>query len=262
MSPGPNHGSGFFVEDIMDIFEFGDAKLRAQDIDPLYRAIVECGWSLTKRCQFTFAFVTFDHAGLAAKIVTGPSIDYWPRMMEAARGKIRGAPRRYFFTRLAEPTLAEIRDGYIGATNIMRSLKGTYADAVDEMKKWPYYGPTAYFKMADMAERVCGVPIDFSAVTPAQLASNAMVAKGVAKALTPTLNTPERLLAAMARYKWATLAPPHYDRPLNAQEFETILCYYSHDDGKNRHLPGMDIQNILAELKGWGKTAEELCSQL
>jgi hypothetical protein len=185
-------------------------------------------------------------------------------MMEAAQSKVRGAPRRYFFPHLAVPVLAQIREDYRhSATRVMRSLKGTYDDAVAEMKKWPYYGPTAYFKMADMAERVCGIPIDFSAVTPAQLASNAMVAKGVAKAQAASgYDTSEALLAAMARYKWATKAPPHYDRSLNAQEFETILCYYSHDDGKNKHLPGMDIENIKAELTGWGKTAKELASCL
>lgn len=248
----------------MNILEFGDAKLALQDIDPLYRALRQLkGWSQSRLCEFTLAFVSFDHAGLACEICETPS--YWDGMLLAAKSKVRGAPRRYFFPRVAEPAIRELIGRYGTARNALAALAGPYAQAEQVMATWPYYGPTAWFKMADMAERVCGIPIDFSAVGMRDIMSNAMVTKGVHKAMKSLdLTRPEQLLRAMRNHKWRTLAGPLFDRRLNIQEFETILCYYSHDDGKNKHLPGMDIENIIGELQGWGPLSRRLikCIQL
>lgn len=51
---------------------------------------------------------------------------------------------------------------------------------------------------------------------------------------------------ALARFK----APPFNDRPLNFQEFETILCKWkSHQNG---HYPiGKDIEEISHTLDQW-----------
>lgn len=65
----------------MNIFEFGDAKLRCRDIDPLYFALVKL--SLRQRRLFTMSLVMFDHAGLAAQITE--SSDFY-KAMHAARG--------------------------------------------------------------------------------------------------------------------------------------------------------------------------------
>lgn len=243
------------------VFEFGDAKLRLKDIDPLYYALEKSDWSHEKKCAFTLAFVSFDLAGLACQIISKK--DFWKAMHDAMDQTKRGAPRRYFRGDGGHAALHYIDAIYSTPTRALEMLAGTFNEAEHEMYGWPLYGPTAYFKLADMAERVCGVPVDFSVVTPKQLMSNSMVTKGVHKAMDASgFNTPEELFEAMRKYKWATKAGPDFKRKLNMQEFETILCYYSHDDGKNKHLPGMDIENIRAELTGWGKTADYLISLL
>ena len=53
------------------------------------------------------------------------------------------------------------------------------------------------------------------------------------------------------------LAPPFYDRPVNIQEVETVLCkfkaHYKH------HYPmGNDSYHIRQALVGWGDLAQEL----
>jgi hypothetical protein len=241
----------------MNVLEFGDAKLALQDIDPLYRALKEMKWPRQKLCEYTLAFVSFDHAGLACWVCEHDN--FWTGMTNAAENKLRGAPRRYFFPRVATPAVRTLRDRYGSAKTALDALAGPYAQAEALLRTWPHYGPTACFKLCDMAERVCGVNVDFSMVTPEQLMSNKMVTKGVYKAMHSLgVDSPNSLFRAMRRHPWRTLAGPGFDRPLNMQEFETILCYYSHDDGKNKHLPGMDIENICGELFGWGKIAERL----
>lgn len=249
----------------MDIFEFGDAKLAAKDIDPLYYALHHSGWPREKLCRYTLAFVSFDLAGLACQVVDAGKKNFWDAMRTAGAGKLRGAPRRYFFPKLVDDTMHLLEKEYLDAERCLDALRGPFAQAEREMSWWPYYGPTAIFKLCDMAERVCGVPVDFSSVTPKQLMSNSMVTKGVDKAMVGLFKDgtdPAELFELMRKYRWKTKAGPDYLRKLNMQEFETILCYYSHDDGKNKHLPGMDIENIRAELTGWGKTAEGLIACL
>lgn len=252
---------------LMNVFEFGDAKLRLKDIDPLYWAVHNAGMDEVWKCAYTVAFVTFDLAGLAASITDtwegGKRTwrAYWGAMHMAVDQTKRGAPRRYFRGQVAHEALYWLEARYGNPVKMLAALKGTFNEAEAEMKAWPQFGPTAYFKLADMAERVCGVPIDFEVITPKQLMSNVQVTKGVVKALEdmPVLTrTAEDLFESMRRYKWATKAGPGYDRKLGMQEFETILCYYSHDDAHNRHMPGMDIHNIAAELGGWGATADKL----
>lgn len=245
------------------VFEFGDAKLRLKDIDPLYYALHKSGRSRDWLCAYTFAFVSFDLAGLACQIMedAGNSIGkrYWKAMHKAMDQTKRGAPRRYFRQQLGHDALTFIEKRHGTAVSALTSLAGTFWDAQDEMKRWPQYGPTAYFKMADMAERVCGVPIDFNVITMRELMSNVQVTKGVEKAMRASgIESPDALRAAMEKYKWATKAGPDFKRKLNMQEFETILCYYSHDDAHQKHWPGDDIHNIAAELRGWGATAEHL----
>lgn len=247
----------------MNVFEFGDAKLRLKDIDPLYYAIHQMDWTQEQRCRYTLAFVSFDLAGLACRIFDAGPKKFWPAMRDAMDQTLRGAPRRYFRGNAGHTALDTLRLRYSTPERALKALSGTFADAEAEMTHWPLYGPTAYFKLADMAERVCGIPISFADVTPKQLMSNAMVTKGVNKAMEDFgWKNPEDLFIFMRKHKWATKAGPDFKRKLNMQEFETILCYYSHDDGKNKHLPGMDIENIRAELSGWGKTADALISKL
>lgn len=247
----------------MDIFEFGDAKLRANDLDPLYTAVVNTKMTAADRKRYTLAEVTFDLAGLAADITEAGSGKFWQAMHDAATQTKRGAPRRYFRGQVAHVALDKLEATYGTGEGCIDALKGDYVDvAVIIKRNFPQYGPCAAFKLADMAERVCGNKIAFGEVTAKQLCSNSQVQKGFDKACVVLGLDTDKLLPAMARYKWATLASPRYDRPLNQQEFETLLCYYSHDDAHNKHMPGMDSPGIEAELVGHGKLAQKLIQNL
>lgn len=252
----------------MTIFEFGDAKLRAVDLDPLYTAVHRSGWSHTDRCRFTLAEVAFDLAGKAADVVEDcrgeDGTAFWTAMHSAADDTARGAPRRYFRGSKCHHALERMEELYGDARHALQSLAGNFQHARDVVcDLWPLWGPTAAFKIADMAERVCGIKVDFAAVGEEQICSNAQVRKGWDKAAAVLGCVPASGLSLLLRaHPWATLASPRYDRTLNAQEWETLLCYYSHDDATNRHLPGMDRVGIADELWDHGKLAAELIERL
>lgn len=249
----------------MTIFEFGDAKLRANDLDPLYTAVHRSTLSLADRCRFTLAEVSFDLAGKAADVVEqaqGEQGDaFWAAMHDAADDTARGAPRRYFRGEKCHDAISWMAGVYPDALDALNALRGTFQYAHELVcDTWPLWGPTAAFKISDMAERVCGVAIDFSAVGEEEICSNVQVRKGwdKAKAILGVAD----LGVALREHAWETLASPRYDRPLNAQEWETLLCYYSHDDATNRHMPGMDRVGIADELWDHGRLAGELIELL
>lgn len=245
----------------MNIFQFGDAKLALKDLDPLYTALHDTKMAAAARKRFTLAEVAFDLAGLAAQITEAP--DFWQAMHNACAQTLRGAPRRYFRGAVAFAALDTLQARYGTGEAVIDALQGTFEEVQALIcGTFPQFGPCAAFKLADMAERVCGNKIDYSQVTAKQICSNSQVLKGYRKAAANLGVADEALLGLLKKHKWKTKASPRYDRPLNAQEFETILCYYSHDDGKNKHMPGMDSEGIEAELKGHGKLAERLIYNL
>lgn len=217
--------------------------------------------------MYTFAFVAFDHAGLAAKIVEGTGFKvsrFWEQMRIANdRESVRGQPRRYFRGDKATKALNKLESMYLTPLNALRALAGDY-DVAKELivLDWPHFGPTAAWKMCDMAERVCSIPVMFNRVTLDDIITNEQVRKGVEKAIANEGESYIDFEKALMNYKWASRAPPRYDRALNAQEWETILCYYSHDAATNKHLPGMDKQNIRKELDGWGHLAVEITREI
>lgn len=245
----------------LTIFEFGDAKLRANDLDPLYTALYRTKLPHAVLCAYTIAEVMFDHAGLAARIAE--SKDFWQACTAAAQQPLRGAPRRYFRGPLALQAIEVLRHRYLTPVKAVEALWGPFAYVNKYIcANWPQFGPCAAFKLADMVERVCLQPIDFSACTAAEVCNSRQVQQGFDKACQVLGIAPAALLPTMQRYKWATLASPRYDRPLNAQEFETLLCYYSHNPARSKHLPGMDIVGISSELEGYGRLARKLQSNL
>lgn len=232
----------------MNILEFGDAKLLAEDVDPLYIALHQAQLPLSVRRRFTLAEVAYDDAGIAAQIASAPSKQFWERMAAAASEKKRGSPRRYFFPTVALSWIDWARGRYGTGEMAVASLAGMFADVKREMKPWNGWGPCAMFKLADMAERVCHNQIDFSAVGEREICSNGQVKKGWDKAAASLHVKPSELLDRLRAHNWATEAPPDYYRSLNAQEWESIVCYYSHDDKTSKHLPGMDRIGIIKEL--------------
>lgn len=234
----------------MSVFEFGDAKLKLADIDPLYNALWKAGWPMERVSRYILAFVAFDLAGLAGQIVDRGPHQFWHAMHEAADQTKRGSPRRYYRGRAAHDSIDALRTRYSTAEKALFALEGDFAHASAEVgAHWPGWGPTAAWKIADMAERCRGVYIDFSGFGWDQLLSNDMVRKGFDKACEISACDAESIRIQLTSYPWVGEAPGIPGKPIGPQEIETILCYYSHDWKTNKHMPGMDRSNIIAELR-------------
>lgn len=247
---------------------FGAALLRTNDLDPVYVLLGRAQLPTSPLQRWCLAYWMFYHAGVASRIAE--STDFWATVDQAFHEKWpRGAERRHFRTQRAwnsvqwmktrgtpEDLLAQwfakIEDGPLTFQTVSRRVRTT-----------PEFGPWIAFKVADMAERVLGIPIDFADCTLGIYREPAKGAALIAYGDETRAVSPEDLAQIVQSLiaEWSSwLAPPSYTRPVNVQEIETILCKYkSHVHG---HYPvGKDTREVHEALNGWGELAEHLRRQ-
>lgn len=231
------------------VFDFGKALLRSGDLDPAYIMLTGAGLDSDLLKRWCLAYWCFYHAGTATRIVDGPSQSFHRRMRQACEERWpRGTERRHFRGRTSSE-----------ATEYLRSLGpperivdamvrgGTFAEVSASVRAFPYFGPWIAFKVADMAERVLGLSVDFSDCElgiyrePARGA--ALVVAGDPDAEVDVGRVVRNLVRRFQKFK----APPALDRLVNMQEVETILCKYkSHVGG---HYPiGKDTKEMREAL--------------
>jgi len=239
----------------LDIVTFGRQLVTTGDLDPMYIALYEAELDEPLLARWLIAYWCFYHAGVASRIAEAPN---WADALEQAHREKwpRAAERRHFRGETSRKTVEWMR----GRTwfGLWQECKGccTFADVQTRVGAWPGFGPWAIFKAADMLERVAGVPIDFDMELD--------IYKEPAEAA--RMIDPNRTATEIARFVCKQMAdltaPPRHDRPLNAQEGETILCKWkSHVHG--RYPMGKDSRELKHALSDeWGPLAKQLRAKL
>lgn len=242
-----------------DIFSFIQRKLVIDDVEPMYTAIVRSKLPLRVRQQLCFGEGLADHLGLAAKM--GEAKDFWKAANDFNNQGQRGGARRHFRNPVAKAALKVMEKRFPDLSDFFKQMPPIFYDAREYIMDLPQLGPFSAFKIADMAERTCGVKVDFSNVGlrdfskfPQRGASVAADYLGLTE-----LTGVEDLYTKLLRHKWKRQAPPHYDRPLNAQELETMFCNYGHSKW---HPPGYEAKELYKMLEGYGVLAERIRSNL
>lgn len=128
-----------------------------------------------------------------------------------------------------------------------------YQSCVDRIQEIPMFGPWISWKACDMGERVLGFKVDFS---QASLAIYRDPRQGAALLLYGDWqhSISDRDLTRIAQgvvRQFNYLAPPRYDRRLNIQEAETVLCKYK-AYWKGSYWVGKDIKDVTESLEEAG----------
>lgn len=261
----------------LGIIKFGKALLETGDLDPIYIMLWKAKDKLghNKLYRWLLAYWWFYHAGVASTISALDGLGFYERALRLAqtKGTPRGTERRHFRGQACVNSIDWFSDHCVRPESAVERLIER-CDSVDDVlhfvkNKWPLFGPWIGFKIADMLERLDIAPIKFPIKTldmysePTKGA--ALAAKRFPKLWSENQDDPppdttdvvKHLIKVFSKYK----APPRYERPVNVQEIETILCKWkSHLNG---HYPvGKDTKEIKHALRGWGKTAEMLRSYL
>ncbi len=237
----------------MDIYQFGREKLAARDIEPRATGVVKLKLGQPTTRRFVFAQSLFDHAGESAMIAEAGSEAFWDAAQERFHKGKRGGSRSKFRGQRCVDAMRTIQSRFPRIEDFFDTLRGDFRQVSARIQELPQYGPWCAFMLCDQAERMCKCKVDFSRVRVSDMVGLAVHGAGIAAA---RLNTsPEALLDDMKRHPWPSFATPMEDRPLNAQEIETLFCDYSHQPWQ---CAGSSARTVRYELIGYGKLAERL----
>lgn len=252
--------------------DFGHDLIITQDLDPIYTIAAASSMPDDILKRWLLAYWCYYHAGAASYVAEGKSSQFYARMWEGSgldgdEKWPRGMERRYFYGQQAANLLNGLED-FGGPEKVVDAMVGhqdfqSIAVAVEEFTG---FGPWMAWKIADMAERVLYYDVDFSDTSLAIYKDPVM---GAAFILTGDKNyaiSGEELASVVADMESQLShlnAPPYYDRPVNIQEIETVLCKYkAHCYGF--YPLGNDTHHIHKgfEKRNWGDLAGELHKHL
>lgn len=250
----------------MSIEEFGKGLLGTNDLDPIYvmlhGAYKNGAMTRDQLEAWCFAYWCFYHSGTCSAIVSAP--DFWDAMAEAADNPCklwsRGTERRHFRGDKCTQAVAWLRGRYDTPGEAIEAVTApTFTAISNKVQVWPQFGPWIAFKVADMMERVLEIPVVFNStglhiyrdpVKGAWMLAEEKQDAG-ALAVSPKART-EWAINYLVNYFKDYKAPPLYDRSINVQEAETILCKWkSH---RNGHYPmGNDTHEIRKHLEAYAE---------
>lgn len=254
----------------LGILKFGKLLLNTGDLDPIYIMLWRAKLTPKRLKRWLMAYSMFYHAGVASLLSNYRGAEFWDKAYKLALPESktpRGSERRHFRGKAAQKSIAYFAKRYPKGPEqaidyLVRHSKGTVDGVVSLVRKrWPVYGSWVGFKLADLLERLQIAPIRFPIKTLTMYSEPTKGAELVAEHMgwnkadesENTIQVVKHLIRKFEEYK----APPRYERPVNVQEIETILCKWkSHMNG---HYPvGKDTIEIREALKGWGNLARKL----
>lgn len=241
---------------------FGTALLNTLDLDPLYVLLAEAEPILgeAKLKRWLLAYWCFYSADTASRIVE--QRDFYSGMFTALQQNWpHGRERRHFRGAAAAKALKYLVNFGSPEQVVDYMTQGSdFQFVASRVQQFPLFGPWISWKVADMAERVLALPIDFSDATlgiyrdPVQ---GAAYIKFHDKHHPITLEELDAVVEMVNAYFNQRTAPPYHDRIINIQEVETILCKYK-AHCLWHYYPGMDIDEIAEGLEHGCDLAHEL----
>ncbi len=242
---------------------FANHLFETEDLDPVYVGLHKLNLPTDRLYEWLLSYWCFYHAGVSCLILDTIKDDgyYWSQMnlwagMKAAP---RGIERRHFRGEQAVKAIEYLRDRYETATDAVEDLlvDGTeFYQIAARVQRWPLFGPWIAFKVADMLERCTNVHVNFSDCELGIYKEPVAGAKLIAD-IEQSQDDLKGIIGKLLIVYSQNLAPPRYDRPVNIQEIETILCKFkSHYNG---HYPlGKDTAELADMLYGWGSLAKSM----
>jgi hypothetical protein len=261
----------------MEIREFGSQLLKTGDLDPVYNALYRMnqpqGFDWGQKKRWLLSYWCLYNCGVASYLSEFRGKEYWEVLTTAAEnieatpigGRWpRGKERRHFRGDNAMKAVAHLKSRYGHPEEMVEYCMGDHIEPTDNtlsgitrrVQTHVGFGPWIGFKVADMLERVMGVGVSFDQAEVMMFKDPTLAALMVGKLW--NLESPnysqELIIHTVAKtlteHFSAVLAPPSFNRPVNVQEVETVLCKWkSHMHG---HYPvGNDIHEIAEGTEPW-----------
>lgn len=241
----------------LDIYSFGRQLIETQDLDPVYVLVHQSKMEGEKLQKWLLGYWCFYHVGTASWV--SEQRDYWQAMYDAAESKDwpRSAERRHFRGDNALKSITYLHGKGLDVLfrPFLSGLRMTYASVERHVRQWEGFGPWIAFKVADMLDRLGITSVDFSGCqlfdSPRKAAAMLWGAEQPGTEIPADVTTwaVRRILFKIHDKD----APPRYERKLNVQEAETILCKWKAYCGGHYHV-GEDIAACRKGLLRFART--------
>ena len=302
------------IPSVLTVERFGRVALRTGDLDPIYVGLDKLNLLENDKNQlgrWLMAYWCFYHAGFAS--YASEQKNFWDIMMVAAENESpapcggrwpRGSERRHFRGQQGIRATSDLMERYPSndtcGVDMLAYLVGEagpivgVADVIKRVKTHRGFGDWISFKVADMLDTNCGIPVLFDNATifmfdtPVKGAVMACqhwakdpgdpIRSAIYGGVIPPYEKIYVDLQSNTLVPWACdyavarlikefadiPAPPHGRRAVAVQEVETVLCKWkSHLGG---HYPigkdTLEIHHGLAEWAGVSPTAKAFSQAL
>lgn len=271
----------------LDIETFGEHLILSGDLDPVYIALSRVEWPEGQLERWLVAYWCLYHPGAASWLSERSGPAFWDALMDAAANIDRkpapvggrwprASERRHWRGANAVGCVEDLRRRYPERPEAMVEYISqpnqphgelypqppSYGLVTGRVMEHVSFGPWIAFKVADMLERVCDVPVKFSVddamyESPRQAALELWRLKAGVAADCKIKDEQQAVLQVVDylidRFK-GHAAPPGGGRPVGYQEVETILCKWkSHKSG---HYPlDNDLREIRAGSLPWAQVS-------
>lgn len=258
----------------LPIEQFGRQLITSGDVDPIYIMLTESKLSQEQIKRWCVAYWCYYNAGLASYLSEFKGSDFWDKMMEAAENVTetpiggrwpRGKERRHFRGYTSVEAVKQLSLKYPHPEMFVDYLTPghfeSFLNVSKRVKEHYAFGTWISFKVCDMLERVLGAQVGFDEGAIFMFADPEKAAMMLFEQQNPGIfSNPkvkpkrEKILKAVTEYLQEQFkdlpAPPRFDRQINIQEVETVLCKWkSHMNG---HYPlNNDIHEIAEGLEPW-----------
>lgn len=272
--------------DKLSVFDFGRKLLETKDIDPVYvilNEVLKGPWTYNHDLLYRWlvSYWCFYHVG-TANALAGSAIEgaeavvvtedwFWKRLAAAAATKEypRSTERRHFRGENAISCVSSLLGLRLTCAELVTALGSptespSFLECARRVKTHRGFGDWAAFKIADMLERLGLCPVQFK---PSDVFNMFDSPRKGAKLVAATIGLSHGGYKDVFEAVYETiedelsdiLAPPRYERKINIQEIETILCkWHSYMHG-HYHI-GKDIHEVHEALKKFSKyrTSQDL----
>lgn len=243
----------------MDGYKFAKDLITTQDLDPVYTVLHHAKFPDEKLHRWLVAYWCFYHVGTASVLSEIKDKDFWMVLRDMTVGTVypRGTERRHFRGENALKSVADLSNRAATPTELIHNLiyqnKSLDALAVmSRIEEWNGFGPWIAFKVSDMLERLGIAEVKFKPeyifnmfASPRQGADlfykNHLIGQNETES--PLTFVYTELKTYLAHYS----APPGFERPINIQEIETVLCKYKSALSGHYNV-GKDIKEIKHAL--------------
>lgn len=236
---------------MLNVYEFGKQLLDTNDLDPVYVVLHNVDWDVDIK-HWLLSYWCFYHAGTASWIVD--SKNYWRAMETAAGSKEypRSPERRHFRAQNAIKSVAYLKSRGVASLfeDIQQEPNVSVEKLMKSVQKWVGFGPWIAFKVADMVERLGLVEVQFDNAAMFLFDSPREGAELMYEVEKPTSVIEDKqswAVNSIIEHYDTELAPPQYDRPINTQEAETILCKWK-SYRKGHYKIGEDVESLHKAL--------------